>query len=46
MTSCGLRDGIDFTVLRRLARRTHLHRNTRTGLMAVWQGSLPGVTRI
>ena len=40
-----LAQGIDFTVPRKLAKRNHVHRNTRTGLMAVWQGSLPGVTK-
>ena len=39
---CGLlADGIDFTVPRRLSKIKHFHKNTRTGLMAVWQGALP-----
>ena len=40
-----LAQGIDCTVPRKLAKRSHLHKNTRTGLMAVWQGSLPGATK-
>ena len=40
-----LAQGIDCTVPRKLAKRSHLHKNTRAGLMAVWQGSLPGATK-
>ena len=40
-----LRQGVDFTVPRQLARRRHVRADTLTGLQAVWQGALVSASK-
>ena len=40
-----LRQGVDFTVPRQLARRRHVRTDTLTGLQAIWQGALVSASK-
>ena len=40
-----LQQGVDFTVPRQMAKQRFLHKNTLTGLQAVWQGALVSASK-